>query len=99
MGQRKKRSNEKEKGNNKDADEWKEGDRNIVVQMEKKVKWIKVKAQRPGEWRLRKTKRDEVTRKIKNNFFHSKVEVERKEIKKAGNALQALLRDRKEATG
>ena len=57
------------------------------MQTEKKVKWIKVKAQRPGEWRLRKTKRDEVTRKIKNNFFHSKVEVERKEIKKARNAL------------
>ena len=69
MGQRKKRSNEKEKGNNKDAAE---GDRNIVVQMEKKVKWIKVKAQRPGEWRLRKTKRDEVTRKIKNKFFSLK---------------------------
>ena len=50
---RKKRSNEKEKGNNKDAAEWKEGDRNIVVQTGKKVKWIKVKAQRPGEWRLR----------------------------------------------
>ena len=72
MGQRKKRSNEKEKGNNKDAAEWKEGDRNIVVQTEKKVKWIKVKAQRPGEWRLRKTKRDEVTRKIKNKFFSLK---------------------------
>ena len=66
---RKKRSNEKEKGNNKDAAE---GDRNIVVQTEKKVKWIKVKAQRPGEWRLRKTKRDEVTRKIKNKFFSLK---------------------------
>ena len=69
---RKKRSNEKEKGNNKDAAEWKEGDRNIVVQTGKKVKWIKVKAQRPGEWRLRKTKRDEVTRKIKNKFFSLK---------------------------